>query len=153
MNFTAESIPEGFRRIQFPVNPFIDVNGPLYGRWVDGKFTLGLRIEPRYCNPAKTCHGGMVMTLADMTLLIGASLQAKIRQYMITVRLATDFVGPAHEGEWLEGRCEVLRASKNLVFAHGMLSVGERGVARIDGLFKPSGEPEPRSGWGNFGLD
>lgn len=147
-------IPSGFQRLQMPPNPFIDQNGPLYGRWRQQRFTLGLRIEARHCNPAMTCHGGMIMTFADMSLLIGASLQANLQQYLLTVNLTTDFIGPANQGEWLEGDCEVTRASKNLVFAHGMLQAEGRSVARINGLFKPTGEPNSRPGWQTyFGFD
>jgi uncharacterized protein (TIGR00369 family) len=144
------TIPADFHRLHMPVNPFIDLNGPLYGRWADEKFTLGLRIEARHCNPAMTCHGGMLMTLADMTMLIGCNLQADIHQYLLTVNLTTDFVGPAKEGEWLEGRCEVLRATKNLIFAQGMLLVADKPVARINGIFKPTGEPNSRPGLATY---
>ncbi len=143
-------IPADFRRLQMPVNPFIDVNGPLYGRWMDEIFTLGVRVEPRHCNPGKTCHGGMIMTLADMTMLIGCNLQARMNQYLVTVNLATDFLAPAKEGDWIEGRCEVLRASKNMVFSQGLLSVENKPIARINGIFKPTGEPNSKPGMATF---
>lgn len=132
------------------VNPFIELNGPLYGRWADGTFTLGFRVELRHCNPAKSCHGGMIMTLADMTMLIGCNLQGTLNQYLLTVNLTTDFLGPANEGVWIEGRCDVLRASKNMVFSQGMLSVEGKPIARINGIFKPIGVPNSKPGLNTF---
>ena len=148
------TIPADFRLLKMPANPFIDFNGPLYGRWAEQRFTLGLRIEPRHCNPGQTCHGGMIMTLADMTMLIGCNLQGSIPQYMLTVSLSVDFLGPAKNGDWIEGRCEVLRASKNMVFSQGLLSVDGTLIARINGIFKPTGELNSKPGLATyFGLD
>jgi uncharacterized protein (TIGR00369 family) len=135
------NIPIDFRPISMKANPFLENNGPLFGRMADNRFTLGFRVEERHCNPGKTCHGGMLATLADMTLLIGCNLQGGIRQYLLTLTLTTDYLGPAHVGDWIEGRCEMLRASKNLVFAQGLLQVEDRIVARLNGIFKPTGEP------------
>ncbi len=144
------TIPTDFHRLQMTVNPFIDLNGPLYGRWAEGAFTLGLRVEARHCNPGKTCHGGMLMTLADMTMLIGCNLQGTLNQYLLTVNLTTDFLGPANEGDWIEGRCQVLRASKNMVFSQGMLTVENKPIARINGIFKPTGVVNSKPGVATF---
>ena len=95
----------------------------------------------------------MIATLADMTLLFGCNLQGSIHQYLLTVTLTTDFLGPAQAGEWLEGTCQVLRAGRNMVFAQGLLAVGNRPVARLNGIFKPTGEPNSRPGLAReFGL-
>ena len=137
-----------------PSNPFIETNGPLYGRWVDEKFTLGLRVEERHCNPGFTCHGGMLATLADMTMLIGSNLQGKINQYLVTVSMTTDFLGPAKADDWIEGTCRVLRASKNLVFSEGLLSVEGKPILRLSGIFKPTGELNSHPGLKTyFGIE
>ena len=147
------NIPTDFRPLSFKHNPFIEANGPLYGRWADDRFTLGFRVEERHCNPGLTCHGGMLSTLSDMTLLFGSNLQGKIHQYLVTITLTTDFLGPARVGEWIEGSCEVLRASKNMVFAQGLLQVEDRLIARLNGIFKPTGEPNSHSSLAKeFGL-
>jgi uncharacterized protein (TIGR00369 family) len=126
-------------------NGFIDLCGPLYGHWseADRRFVLGLRVEARHCNPAQMCHGGMLLTLADMTMLLGSNLQNALGRYLVTVNLASDFIAPAPKGAWIEGRVDVLRATRNLLFAQGSLSVGDTLVARINGIFKPTGEPKP----------
>ena len=140
----ANEIPAGFRVLPMPRNPFIDQSGPLYGRFEDGRFTLGLRIEERHTNPGGVCHGGMIMTFADIGLLLTANIQGGVSQYMVTVNLTTDFLAPAPVGSWLEGRGEVLRKTRNFVFVQGTLAVGDTLVARINGIMKPIGEPDPR---------
>lgn len=134
------SIPADFQRLPMPSNPFIDTNGPLYGRFAHGRFTLGLRIETRHCNPGNMLHGGMVMTLADMTLLFVCMMQGGVDRFLVTVSLSTDFLGPAKPGDWVEGTGEVLRASKNMVIAQGLLSVAGQPISRLNGIFKPTGD-------------
>ena len=137
----ASAVPEGFRVLNLGNNPFIEANGPLYGRMDGERFVLGFLCEERHCNPMMACHGGMLATLADMLLLLGANIQAKLGQFLLTVSLDIDFVGPVKAGDWLEGRAEVLRAGKSLIFTEGRLSVGDTVVARVNAVLKPGGKP------------
>lgn len=122
-------------------NPFIDPLGPLYGRRENNSIVVGMVIEPRHCNPGGSCHGGMLMTLADMLLIVNANTQSGIEKYMVTVNLTCDFVGPAMQGDWIEGRASLLRASKNMIFINGMFTNNSKPVARVNAIFKPTGEP------------
>ncbi len=124
-------------------NPFIDPLGPLYGKREDNTLVIGLPVAPRHCNPGGTCHGGMLMTLADMLLILNANAQSGIHQYMVTINLTCDFVGPAFQGNWVEGRATMLRASKNMVFVNGIISTDDNVVARVNGIFKPTGDSNP----------
>lgn len=137
----TKKIPAEFSVMKLRSNPFIDPIGPLYGKREDDSIALGLIIEPRHCNPGGTCHGGMLMTLADMLLLLNCNVQSGIEQYMITVNLTCDFVGPAMQGDWIEGRATVPRASKNMIFANGLFTSEDKPVARVNGIFKPTGTP------------
>jgi uncharacterized protein (TIGR00369 family) len=134
------NIPADFRKLAMQPNPFIDPLGPLYGKREDDALVIGLPVEARHCNPGGTCHGGMLMTMADMLLILNANAQSGIHQYMVTINLGCDFVGPAQQGDWIEGRATVLRASKNLIFVNGLISSSDNPVARVNGLFKPTGE-------------
>ncbi len=140
------SIPVGFRPVRFQSNPYLDLVGPLYGRLDGEDFVLGFRVEPRHCNPGGTCHGGMLMTLADMLLLLGANTQSGIRRYMTTVSLTHDFLAPPPAGSWLEGRVQILRTTRSLVFAQGTLSLDGAPVLRSSGILKQVGEEDPRFG-------
>ena len=84
------------------------------------------------------------MTMADMLIVIGANLQADQRRFMTTVRLSADFLAAVPLGAWLEGRLEVLRVTRNLIFCQGMLRVAGEPVLRVDGIVKPLGEADAR---------
>ncbi|MEZ5650151.1 MAG: PaaI family thioesterase [Burkholderiaceae bacterium] len=137
----STEIPAGFEPIPMRRNPFIDPLGPLYGKKEDGGLTLGIRIEERHCNPAGNCHGGMLMTLADMLLIFNCTAQTGFDSFMVTINLTCDYLGPAPIGVWLEGRAKVRRAGRNLVFVDGLFEAAGKPVARVNGIFKPTGEP------------
>lgn len=138
----SRAIPDGFVALRLPANPFIEACGPLYGRRDGDGLMLGLRVERRHCNPGGSCHGGMLGTLADMLLVLGASARAGGR-YALTVSLNCDFIAPAPEGAWIDGRLQVLRATRSLIFCQGTLAVDGEPVLRLSGIAKPGGEPDP----------
>lgn len=139
----ASAPPEGFVRLALGGNPFVESVGPLYGHREEGlagRLVLGLRVEHRHCSPSGFCHGGMLMSMADMLLVLGANLQAGLDRFMSTVSLSADFLAPVPRGAWLEGRIDVLRATRNLVFCQGLFRVDGEPVLRVDGIAKPIGE-------------
>lgn len=140
---TKQNVAAGFAPLALQPNPFIDPLGPLYGKRDDNHLVIGLSVEPRHCNPGGTCHGGMLMTLADMLLILNANAQTGMHRFMVTINLSCDFVGPAFEGNWIEGRATVLRASKNLIFVNGLIATSDASVARVNGIFKPTGDENP----------
>ena len=133
--------PPGF--VEIPTQLFVNANGPLHGRMADGKFTLGFRVEERHCNARLVCHGGMLMTLADMLMPLAANLQEDLHRFLPTISLQADFLAPAERGAWLEGRCEVLRMTRNLVFAQGLLTARETPILRASSVMKLPPERDP----------
>lgn len=138
-----DGIPEGFARLALRSAGFIDANGPLYGRLMDGCFVMGIRIEPRHCNPNGTCHGGMLAALADMLLAMGSNLQADLSSFLLTVSISCDYLDVAPVGAWLEGRVEVLRVTRTLVFSQGMLTTEGVPVLRTNGILRRPVQPNP----------
>lgn len=139
----APAIPEGFVRLALGDNPFVDSVGPLYGHrdeGLAGRLVMGIRVERRHCSPSGFCHGGMLMSMADMLLVLGANLQAGLDRFTSTVSLSADFLAPVQRGAWLEGRLDVLRTTRNLVFCQGLYRVDGAPVLRVDGIVKPIGE-------------
>ena len=104
----TSAIPDGFAIMRMPANPFIDGIGPLYGRLEDDRFVMGIRVEQRHCNPGGTCHGGMIMTLSDMLLLMGSNIEGRVNRYFTTVNVTCDFIAPAPMGAWIEGRMQAV---------------------------------------------
>jgi len=129
--------PPGFKRIPLvPEGNFADVNGPLWRRIEDGKLTVGFRVERRHCNPAGGCHGGMLMTFADMLLGLGSNFAERLNRFLPTVNLTGDFLAPAPLGAWVQGRAEVLRVTRNLVFSQTLITADDVPVLRASGVMK-----------------
>ena len=134
-------IPPGFRLIAWEGVTFNSTNGPFYLKHEEGDVALGFRVEQRHCNPAGILHGGMMMTLADMTSGFGTSIKAGIDKFMPTVNMTFDFVASGKIGDWVEGRCEVLKVTRSLAFASVMLTTSAGPLLRASAVLKiPSGE-------------
>jgi uncharacterized protein (TIGR00369 family) len=134
---TAAGPPSGFKPIRLtPKGNFADVNGPLWRRIEDGKLTVGFRVEARHCNPANNCHGGMLMTFADMLLGMGSNFAERLNRFLPTVNLTGDFLAPAPLGCWVEGRAEVLRVTRNLVFSQALITADGVPALRVSGIMK-----------------
>ncbi len=140
-------VPAGFKALDLPTNSFMNANGPVYVKMDGAHLILGLRVEERHCNSMGMCHGGMLLTLADLAFTISVNVQAKLSRFLVTVNVSCDFIGAAPNGAWLQSRVDVLRATRNLAFSQGLLSLSDgTPVARISGILKIGGEPDPAYG-------
>ena len=138
-------IPEGFRRLALPPSGFVQANGPFHAKWDGREFVLGFRVEQRHCNAMGLCHGGMIATACDMLLTVGSNIQSAQSRFLPTVSMTCDFLAPAPLGAWIEGRVAVLRTTRNLLFASGILEIpGEGPITRASGVMKLAGEPDAR---------
>jgi len=134
---STEPVPAGFRPVAIG-GEFIRTVGPLWGRWDGERLRLGLRIGRKHMNIAAGCHGGMLVTLADMQMAAVTHYQwpAIAGHSFLTISLATDFVAAVPEGAWLEGTADVLRATKSLVFLQGTACADGATVLRFSGVYK-----------------
>jgi len=105
------------------------------------EFVLGFRVQRHMCNPAGGLHGRMMMTVADLVGTMGGGTLVGLRKFLPTVSMTFDFVAPARVGDWVEGRCEVVRQTRSLLFTTIYLTVGEDKILRASQVAKiPSGE-------------
>jgi uncharacterized protein (TIGR00369 family) len=132
----ALDIPEGFRAVSVG-GPFIAHTGPLYARWTGERLQLGFRVEHRHTNPLGICHGGMMASLADMLLPCASMYQTSgERRFLPTISLQVDYLGPSPLGAWVQGEGEVLRTTRNMLFAQGLVTADGTPVLRVSGIFK-----------------
>ena len=116
---------------------FADHNGPLYGRWIDGRLQLGFRVGPLHVNPGQQCHGGMLGMFADILISTAAQYQTDIpRQFLPTISLQLDFMAPAPLGSWVQGEADILKVTRNLVFSHGLIRADGTLALRASGVFR-----------------
>ena len=86
-------------------------------------------------------HGGMMMTVADLIGTMGGGTLVGIAKFLPTVSMTFDFVAPAEVGDWVEGRAEVVRQTRSLLFTNIYLTVGEEKFLRASQIAKiPSGD-------------
>ena len=135
------------------VSGFNDLIGPIWTKREGERRVLGLTVEPKHLNRRGHIHGGVLASMADNLLAVVA--YAAVEPLPIaTMQLNVHFVAPAQVGEFLEGRADVVRATKSVIFLTGRLTVGSRVVAAADGIWKilqprakgsdaPVGEAEP----------
>ncbi len=131
-----QDIPGGFKPLPIEAE-FVIQNGPLYGRLDEaGAPVMGFRVEQRHTNPAGICHGGMMMTFADMLLAFTVSVAMGSLTFMPTISLNGDYVGPSLLGTWVEGRGRVLRLTRGMAFADGLITADGEPAMRVSGTFK-----------------
>ena len=134
-------IPAGFRPIAFQGVTFNSMIGPIYIRNTAEEIVLGFRVEQRHCNPADILHGGMMMSIADMTASFCTAINAKIDKFMPTVNMTFDFVASGHVGDWIEGRSEIMKITRSLAFTTVDLGTDGNRLLRASCIMKiPSGD-------------
>jgi acyl-coenzyme A thioesterase PaaI-like protein len=101
----------------------------------DDRWRYGLLTAPEHTNPQGVLHGGILMTFADHGLSMLA-WEAAQRAPCTTIQLNTHFLAAVEPGDFVELNGDVTRATKGLVFVRGILSVGERDVAAVDGIWR-----------------
>jgi uncharacterized protein (TIGR00369 family) len=148
-NPPSDDPPEGFLRIDFDRGrgePAFNCHvGTLYAkrgtRGTRDEFVIGFRVRQHMCNPAGGLHGGMMMTVADLVGAMGGGTLLGLRKFLPTVSMTFDFVAPAKIGDWVEGRPEIVRQTRSLLFTNIYLTVGEDKILRASQIVKiPAGE-------------
>ena len=144
------AIPPGFRPLKAG-GGFMGINGPIYLLHQGEDVRFGLRVEPRHVNPMGNLHGGMMASFCDMLLPLSVhrKSQALGQRFLPTISLQIDYLAPAPLGCWIEGTADLLRATRSLVFAHGLVTADGEPCARASGVFKIGPEvPEVPAGLG-----
>lgn len=111
-----------------------DYNGPFFFT-VDGEAVkTAFRVRGANCNAHRTVHGGVLMMFADYTLCIAAN--GGRQESVVTVTCNCEFVGPAAEGDLVEGVGEVVRSGGSLIFVRATLRSADRIVLTASGVVK-----------------
>ena len=101
----------------------------------DHHWRYGLLTTADHANPQGALHGGVLMTFADHGLSMLA-WEAAHRAPCTTIQLNTHFLAAVNPGDFVELTGEVTRATRGLVFVRGILAVGDRDVAAVDGIWR-----------------
>lgn len=113
------------------------------GIWHEpGHTKLGLTLRPELTNSHGNAHGGVLLTLLDISLATAARTLSGLA--IITIDLQTAFLSPGR-GE-LVGEGRVVRAGRSFVFCEGEVrdATGTL-VAKATGHFMPVGKRPERA--------
>jgi acyl-coenzyme A thioesterase 13 len=130
----AGGLPPGFEPL-FRTSPFLDATGPFFYKALEVGFTVGLRVLEKHTNASGFLHGGLVATLADVSLgyVTAASRTPALR--MVTTSLGIDFVGTAKVGDWVESRVSIVKVGSRLAFANAVIASNDAPIASARAVF------------------
>ena len=131
---TIEQVPEGFTRIPEGLG-FSDNLQPVYRRVEGDSVSFGLVVEKQHGNLMGICHGGVLMTLADITAANGVNAARGVRAGSPTINLAIDFISAARFGQWIQADVHLVTVKRRFGFCSGAIVNSEDVVARFNGTF------------------
>ena len=132
--------PEGFEP-HFRKSPLTEPWEPLYSRVLAGRVVIGLYVREPHTNSRGMLHGGLIAALADnaMGLSCVHVLTVEGRKPeggLVTVSMATDFIGAAKLGQWVEVDTQYVKTGRTLCFAQAFVTADGDVIARADARFK-----------------
>jgi uncharacterized protein (TIGR00369 family) len=127
-------IPEGFEQLPIGLG-FTDILQPIYRRVRDGRVTLGMYVQESHSNMLKICHGGVLMTLADVAAASAVNHAREKIAAAPTINLSFDFISAARPGDWLQAEADRVTIKRRFGFSSGVIESGERTILRFSGNF------------------
>jgi uncharacterized protein (TIGR00369 family) len=122
-----------------PIDPFENDAGPFYWRLLeDGSHHFVLASEERHSNAYGVIHGGLLMTMADLTMAVTAKGEAD--DAYVTVSFNSEFVAGAFAGDLIEARSELVRRTGSMAFVRGHIHVGEATLFVCSAVMKRVGK-------------
>lgn len=121
------------------VDPFEIFVGPIFESGAPEAKTYVMRVDSRHLNRRGVFHGGMFMTLADMTL--GQAVwDATDRAPCVTLNMQCHFLKPAIDGDIIQVVPELVRRTRSLVFMRGDFTVAGEVVFTASSVWKLLGQ-------------
>jgi uncharacterized protein (TIGR00369 family) len=132
--------PEGFAP-HFRKSPLTDPWEPLFSRVLADRVIIGLYVREPHTNSRGMLHGGLIAALADNAMGLSC-VQVMTRDGrkpaggLVTVSMATDFIGAAKLGQWIAVDTQYVKTGKTLCFAQAFVTADGVVIARADARFK-----------------
>ena len=124
---------------------FLGHVGGITRRKTDDGVEIGMRVAPHHLNPNGTTHGGVLITLMDITLGMSVDdfLKNDSGRHPITVQLTCNMMAAAPEGAWVTGTAQIDGTSRTMTWASGRLVADGRVLMTGSAVFRnpPSERP------------
>lgn len=125
-----ETVPQGFELLPQGLG-YTDSLQPIYRRIDEEGASFGLIVAAQHSNTMGICHGGVLMTLADITAATGANLAHGVTAGSPTINLSMDFISAGRMGQWLQANAEHVSVKRRFGFCSGGIYNSAGIVARF----------------------
>ena len=130
----AQQVPEGFLPMPSGLG-FTDNLQPSYRRIQGDSVSFGLVVQQHHGNLMGICHGGVLMTLADIAAANGVNVARGVLAVSPTINLAVDFISAARIGQWIQADVHLVTVKRRFGFCSGAIVSSDGVVARFNGTF------------------
>jgi uncharacterized protein (TIGR00369 family) len=131
---TVQQVPEGFLPMPSGLG-FTDKLQPSYRRIQGDSVSFGLVVQQHHGNLMGICHGGVLMTLADIAAANGVNVARGVLAGSPTINLAVDFIAAARIGQWIQADVHLVTVKRRFGFCSGAIFNSDGVVARFNGTF------------------
>ncbi len=126
-------MPEGFAPMT-KTSAYGRLVGPVFEKATPEGRVFGFRVGEKHINRGGVSHGGMLASFADIVL--GQFEARDDGKVTVTLRMVTDFLAPAHPGDWVEGTATMTRETKSFFFVDGLITCRSRNLLNASAIFK-----------------
>ncbi|MEM8941787.1 MAG: PaaI family thioesterase [Pseudomonadota bacterium] len=126
--------PQGYERVPEGIG-FGDRLQPLYRLLANGTVSFGFFVANQHLNMMGICHGGALMTLADIAAAGSLYHARNSSSPAPTINLSFDFLNPARRGRWICSRADLVEPKGRFGFCSGVLLDGDQTVLRYSGVY------------------
>ena len=118
-----------------PIDPLETLVGPFFWKEMDdGTQHFVLKVETQHCNRHEIVHGGLMMTMIDLAMVVAAKEHSE--EQLVTVSLNSEFIDAGHAGELIEASGELIRRTGSMAFVRGKIHEAERTLLSSSAVFK-----------------
>ena len=118
-----------------PIDPLENHVGPFFWKELeDGIQHFILKSEARHCNRHEIVHGGLMMTMIDLAMVVAA--KETWDEQLVTVSLNSEFVDAGRAGDLIEANGELVRRTGSMAFVRGRVYAGERTLLSSSAVLK-----------------
>jgi len=134
MTISLAPLLDGYT-IYDPVDPFENLAGPFFWKKLeDGSDHVVLAANAQHCNRQGVVHGGLLLTMIDLTFAICAKEFPE--QRLVTISLSSEFVSSGQTGTLVEAKAEVVRRTRSLCFLRGQVYSGGETLLNASCIYK-----------------
>ncbi len=98
----------------------------------EGEAVVELDVDQSHLNSQNMCHGGVLMSMADLAMGAAAS---SFGGNVVTMDLQYRFFQPARLGEHVKAEGVVIRNGSKVIVTEGRLTIGDRLIGLTSGQF------------------